>query len=316
MFFNLISTSLGNKCSNKKENNHKNLLHYLELIRNFACRISTNLTKQHAMKYRIIAVDIDGTLTNNIKEITPKTKEALMEAQRKGVKVILASGRPTYGLTDIANELELAKYDGYVMAYNGGKIRRWSDQEVMFERELEPKFVPELYDAAMEHGFAILTYQGKGIAASDINDKYVKHEAFINKMPLTLYDDFLNQVYYPINKCLIVGEPKALSPFESMLQEQLDGRMNVFRSAAFFLECVPLGVDKATCLKYLIDKIGIKREEVMAIGDGYNDVSMIDFAGLGVAMANAKSQVLQSADYITRSNEEDGVAHAIKKFIL
>jgi len=92
--------------------------------------------------------------------------------------------------------------------------------------------------------------------------------------------------------------------------------MDVYRSAGFFLECVPPGIDKAHSLERLFELTGIRREEVIACGDGYNDQSMIRFAGLGVAMANAPKDIQDSADYITYSNEEDGVAHVVEKFIL
>ena len=92
--------------------------------------------------------------------------------------------------------------------------------------------------------------------------------------------------------------------------------MSVYRSAGFFLECVPLGIDKARSIERLISTLNISREEIIACGDGYNDQSMIRFAGLGVAMANASREVQDTADYITYSNEEDGVAHVIEKFIL
>lgn len=158
------------------------------------------------MTYKAIVLDLDGTLTNNKKEITPLTKEALMSAQRDGMRVILASGRPTYGIRPVADELSIGAYDGYVMAYNGGCVTKWADKTILFNQTLDPALVPVLYNAAINapHPFNILTYQGESIAATDINDKYVRHEAFINKMPLVQYDDFPNQVQPPINKCLIV----------------------------------------------------------------------------------------------------------------
>jgi Cof subfamily protein (haloacid dehalogenase superfamily) len=187
---------------------------------------------------------------------------------------------------------------------------------VVFEQKLDEELVPTLYNAAMKAGMQILTYQGEGIAATEKDNKYVLEEAFINKMPVTLYDDFLNQIEYPINKCLIVGDPTPLHELELELAHQMEGKMNIYRSAAFFLECVPLGIDKAQSLNRLIGSLGITRDEIIACGDGYNDKSMIEFAGLGVAMANASREVQDSADYITYSNEEDGVAHVVEKFIL
>ena len=266
--------------------------------------------------YKLIALDLDGTLTNERKEITPRTLEALMKAQRAGVRVVLASGRPTYGIAPLADQLQIAQYGGYVLAINGGRMVSWDTREVLFEQTLDPQFVPTLYHAAKDNGFEILTYQGEGIAATSVTDQYVLHEAFINKMPVLDYSDFLERLVYPINKCLIVGDPERLALLEPKLAKEMEGRMSVYRSAGFFLECVPLGIDKAASLQRLIDHLGIKREEVMACGDGWNDLSMIQFAGMGVAMANAAPELKACADFITLSNEEDGVAVAIEKFVL
>lgn len=268
------------------------------------------------MKYKMIVLDLDGTLTNNKKEITPKTKEALMQAQAKGVHIVLASGRPTYGIIPLAEELELKTHGGFILAYNGGKIIDCTNNRVLFEQKLDEKLVPRLYEGAKKAGLQILTYQGEGIAATQKDDKYVQIEAHINKMPVVQYDDFLRQLVYPINKCLIVGEPTKLHQLELSLLAQLKGQMELYRSADYFLECVPLGIDKAQSLNRLITTLGITKEEVIACGDGYNDLSMIRFAGLGVAMANAAKDIQSEADYVTLSNEEDGVAHVIEQFIL
>ncbi|WP_155941819.1 Cof-type HAD-IIB family hydrolase [Prevotella sp. AGR2160] len=267
-------------------------------------------------QYKMIVLDLDGTLTNEKKEITPRTLAALMEAQTVGVTVVLASGRPTYGIMPLAKQLKLSKYDGYILAYNGGKITRPKTGEVIFNQSLNPQYVPLLYHAAMDAGMEILTYQGEGIAATKKENKYVLHEAFINKMPVKQYDDFLHQVQYPINKCLIVGDPKPLHELEQKLTMELRGKMEVYRSAGFFLECVPLGIEKSNAIDMLAHTLGIDRSEIIAVGDGYNDKSMIEYAGLGVAMANASTEVQDAADYITYSNEEDGVAHVVDKFIL
>ena len=267
--------------------------------------------------YKAIVLDLDGTLTNNKKEITPVTRQALERAQDEGMRVILASGRPTYGIRPIADTLDIGSHDGYVMAYNGGCVTRWADKDVVFNQTLDEGLVPVLYDAAKGEGrhFEILTYQGEGIAATNIHDEYVRHEAFINKMPLVEYDDFVRQVRFPINKCLIVGDPTPLASLEKQLQERLKGRCSVYRSADFFLECVPCGIDKAASLSRILPTLGITRQEVVAVGDGYNDMSMIEYAGLGVAMANAADAVKAKADYVTLSNEEDGVAHVLSKIV-
>ncbi|MCI6671686.1 MAG: Cof-type HAD-IIB family hydrolase [Prevotella sp.] len=267
-------------------------------------------------KYKMLVLDLDGTLTNAKKEITPRTKAALMQAQERGVRVVLASGRPTYGIVPLAEELELARYEGFILAFNGAKIIEYSTQEVVFEQTLSPEIVPHLYEAAHQTGMTILTYQGEGIAATNKEDEYVAIEAFINKMPVVQYDDFPHQIVYPINKCLIVGEPQKLHTLELSIAKEMNGRISVYRSADYFLECVPLNVDKAASLERLINRIDIEREEIIACGDGHNDLSMIAYAGLGVAMENATDQLKAHAGFITLSNEEDGIAHVIEKFLI
>lgn len=268
------------------------------------------------MNYKLVVLDLDGTLTNDRKEITPRTKGALMKAQEKGVKIILASGRPTYGITPLADQLEINKFGGYIMSFNGGKIIDWTTKKVLFEQKLAPSLVPLLYEKAMSSGMNILTYQGQNIVATKARDQYVQKEAFINKMPVVQLDDFLHQVVYPLNKCLIVGDPVPLHHLELQLAGEMQNKMEIYRSADFFLECVPLHIDKAHALDWLVRKMKIRKDEIIACGDGHNDLSMVEFAGLGVAMANAVQSLRDVADYITLSNEEDGVAHVIEKYIL
>ena len=266
------------------------------------------------MKYKILVLDLDGTLTNKKKEITEHTCETLIRAQEAGIKIVLASGRPTYGIMPLARQLELDKYEGYILAYNGGQIIDCKTGELMYENVLDPAVYPYLYECAKSNGFQILSYKDEYIISENADDQYVQHEAFLNRMASKTVENFLDVINFPVPKCLIVGNPEPLSALEKKMKKALEGKMNVFRSEPFFLELVPNGIDKARSLAVLLDELGMAREEMIAIGDGFNDLSMIQFAGLGVAMANAQEVVRQAADYITLSNEEDGVAAVVDKF--
>lgn len=266
--------------------------------------------------YKMIVLDLDGTLTNSEKKITPRTFEALMAAQKKGCRIVLASGRPTYGIVPLAEQLQLADYGGFIMAFNGGKIIECESGKTLFEQKLDDNLVPLIYEQTMSAGLQILTYRGNAIVTTDASDEYVNHEAFINKMPVVQLTDFLNEIEYPVNKCLVVGEPKLIADFEPKIASQMQGRISVYTSAPFFLECVPLNIDKAASLDRLVNKFGITCHEVIACGDGHNDMSMIEYAGLGVAMANAELDVKAVANYVTLSNEEDGVAQVVEMNIL
>lgn len=268
------------------------------------------------MKYKLLVLDLDGTLTNSKKEITRHTKETLIKAQEAGLKVVLASGRPTYGVAPLANELELQKYEGYILAYNGGEIIDWKTRELMYEKQLDSDLLPYLYRCAKENDFAIVTYENEYVLTEKPDDEYVLKEALLNVMKIKKVDNFLEAVKHPITKCLIVGEPSRLALLEKEMYEKLKDRMGVFRSEPYFLELVPKGIDKAQSLSVLLEVIGMTKNEMIAIGDGFNDLSMIQYAGLGIAMENAQDVVKQAADFITLSNEEDGVAYAVEKFYL
>lgn len=266
-------------------------------------------------KYKLLALDLDGTLTKNDKTISPHTRETLISAQQKGLRIILASGRPTYGVAPLAEELRMSEFGGYILSFNGGQIYDWATKEILYSDALPADVLPYLYECSKRNkDFAILSYRGKEIVTEAAEYPYVMHASFLNKMPIYRVDNFLEEVKnYPLPKCLIVGEPEPLHALELEMAETLKGRIGVFRSEPFFLELVPNTVDKARCLSYLLDKIGVDRSELIACGDGFNDISMIQYAGLGVAMANAQDIVKQHADFITLSNEEDGVAHVVEK---
>lgn len=266
------------------------------------------------MAYNILVLDIDGTLTNNKKEITERNRKAVVELQSRGVKVVLASGRPVYGIVPIANQIELHRYGGYILAYNGGQIIDCKDNSLVYSNVLPNDVVPILYDCAVRNDMAILSYKGEKILTERPSDEYVMKEAFLNKMEIEGCDDFMQTIELPVPKCLIVGEPNKLIGVETEVKGLVQGKINVFRSEPYFLELVPQGIDKAMSLATLLSKLGIAKEEMVAIGDGFNDLSMIEYAGLGIAMDNAQEAVKRAANHVTASNEEDGVAQAIEKF--
>ena len=276
------------------------------------------MNKSTALPYSIIALDLDGTLTNSEKNITPRTFDALMKAQREGVRLVLASGRPTFGIAALANQLQLADYGGYVLSYNGGRIIDWCKKTVIFSQVVDQKLVPILYDFAEKAQLPIVTYLPDAILASKNEGEYLAEEARINGMPVVVAQNFVEeamQIAGGSTKFLIPGEPELLIQLESEMKAALSEQMEVFRSAPFFLELPPKGIDKAQSLQRLLTHLGLERESLMAFGDGFNDLSMIQFAGQGVAMANAVEEVKSIADFVTTSNEEDGIAHALEQLL-
>lgn len=271
---------------------------------------------QQKKTYKLLVLDLDGTLTNSKKEISQNTKKAIRQAQKRGVTVVLASGRPTYGIIPLAEEISLAAYNGYILSFNGGTIIDGKTGEVIAEQKLKLERVPALYEIACAHGVEILSYVGQDIVSENIVDQYVQYEAALNRMPLRQVTSFTETVDHAVPKCLIVGDAERLIPLEKMMQERFGHEMSIYRSEPFFLELMPLHIDKAQSLAKLLAHLGMDKEDMIACGDGFNDLSMIKYAGLGVAMANAQQAVKEAADFITYSNEEDGVAHVIEQFLL
>ncbi len=264
--------------------------------------------------FRAIALDLDGTLTNHDKVVTPRTRQALLKAQELGTVIILASGRPTYGIVPVAECLELEKRGGYILSYNGGNIVNAKTGEKLFSQFLPDAVIPILYKYAQEKNHALLGYAGNEIITEMPDDQYVKEESRINKMNIRKVDNLMETLEPHPTKLLMTGDPTDMIKAEEELVEILGEKMDIFRSAPFFLELVPKGIDKAQSLLRLLSKINLTPADLMAFGDGYNDLSMLKLAGVGVAMANAAPEVRADADYVTLSNEEDGVAEALLHF--
>lgn len=265
---------------------------------------------------KMLVLDLDGTLTNSEKKITARTKKLLRKMQEKGHIVVLASGRPTPGVNPVAEELELGKYGGYTLSYNGGRITDCKTGEVIYTNTLPRELVSELFEMAEELGIGIMTYDKDGIIAGTKHDKFMELEARINGLEIRHFDQPVDHVTGAVNKCLGTAPVEIAPEIEEKFRERFGDRMTVGRSEPFFIELLPQGVDKAESLSVLLKKLGLSRQDMIACGDGFNDVSMIEYAGVGVAMANAQEPVKEAADYITLSNDEDGVAHVIEKFII
>ena len=268
------------------------------------------------MRHKILVLDIDGTLTNSKKEITPATKNALYAMQAAGYQLAIASGRPTAGVEPIAKECKLDEYGGYILSFNGARVVRFSTGEILYNNTLPQQFIPQIYEIAKERGVGMITYDpNDNLITGTRTDKYMG-EARINRRDIYQVQDFIGAIKFPVNKCLISGEPEVLAPLTEELQKRYYGVLNIYRSEPFFLEIMPPMVDKAHALERLLPSLGIGREECVCCGDGYNDITMLQYAGLGVAMANAQLEVREAADIITLSNDEDGLVPVICTYFL
>lgn len=272
---------------------------------------------------KVIIMDIDGTLTNNEKVITPKTKAALIEAQKAGAILVLASGRPTSGLMDFAKELKMNENHGLLVSFNGSKVTDCETNKVLFNETMN-----------IEQGQAVLEHMKKfdviPMVVKDnymyVNDVYnnmidykgepfniIKYEGRNNKFKLCEKDDLAAFADYPLNKILTAGSPEYLEAHYKEMMEPFKDTLSCMFTADFFFEYTAKGIDKAKALDSVLIPMGYKKEEMIAFGDGHNDASMVKYAGIGVAMDNAVDALKEAADEVTLSNEEDGIAYTLEK---
>ena len=173
-----------------------------------------------------------------------------------------------------------------------------------------------IVELAKKEQVDILTYQDTQILTNNPENRYAKLESRINHLKLKQVDNLEEYLDFPVPKFLMLDDGDYLALVEARVKAALGQNFSVYRSDPFFLEILPRNIDKAQSLAQLLKLLGMEREEMIACGDGYNDLSMIEFAGLGVAMENAVRPVRSSADYVTFSNNDDGVAHVVEKFLL
>ena len=268
------------------------------------------------MEYTVLALDLDGTLTNTQKEVTPYTKEVIWKAIDQGVTVVLASGRPTKGVEPVAKELELEKRGGFILSYNGGQIVNCKTKEVVSAKLLPEEYYSVITEAAHKYQVEPLSYDAVGVLAETKDNPYIQKESQINKIPIHVVDNVAEAIEEPVTKMMIVGDHEKLLPVHAYLHANYEGHFEAFFSEGFFLEITPCGIEKASALETLLQHLGTTREHLMACGDGFNDIPMLEYAGFAVAMENAVEEAKEHAAYITGSNDEDGVAKAVEQFIL
>lgn len=266
--------------------------------------------------YKLIALDMDDTLLTTDKRISERNKYAIKEAEAKGVKIVLASGRPLVGLTKHLEELELLKDEDYVLSFNGGLVQNTKTQKIISKLPLKGSDLKYIYKISKELNINIHAFSAnEGLITPQIS-KYTEHEAEINGIDINIKDFNKIDDNEDIIKVMMIDPQDILDPAIEKLPNDVYEKYSVFKSSPFFLEFTHKEVDKGLGLKKLGEYLGIKREEIIACGDAGNDLSMVKYAGLGVAMENATLEVKEAADFITKSNDEDGIAYVIEKFIL
>ena len=266
---------------------------------------------------KLIAIDLDGTLLTKDRMISDENKQAIKEAKEQGIKVVLCTGRPLLGMVAYLEELNLRESGDYGITYNGGLVQKTDSGEVLSQKTLSKKEVLELYklsqDINVPCNFIDLerVYEPPyPIGRESLYPKVMNALPFLPVLP----EDFPEDV--AVNKVVFCYEEGILDEAIAKIPSEFFEKFTLMKSRAFLLELLNKEVDKGKGIAILCELLGIESHEVMAIGDEANDFAMIEFAGMGVAMENATSEIKEVAQFITKHHDDHGVAHAIRKFAL
>lgn len=261
-------------------------------------------------QYKLIAIDIDGTLLNNSKKILDETKTDIINAYNKGVIICICTGRAYPAAKRYIDELNI---NIPLVLFNGSCIRMSSDQELLLNKTIDCDVAKTVFNIVNENNGTCCFWREDKVYFNK-NDEYTEYyEQLSGVKPIVI--DSIDNFTSNINKFLWFDTPENLQYIKNNILNSVKG-IDCFKSQTRLLEIVPTNINKGESLKFLANYYGIQLENIIAVGDDENDISMIKVAGMGVAMENAKSIVKDVADYITLSNENNGVGDVIKKFML
>lgn len=263
------------------------------------------------MNIRLVALDLDDTLLDEQQQLSERTISALGRAMNAGVAVTIATGRMYCSTVPFARQLGIALP---LITYNGALIRQMSSEQTLFHRPIELSLAVELADLFRQRGWYLQKYVGDRLYVLEMNEdaRYYAEYAKVEAIPQG--EDFYRLTEAP-TKMLSMGSAAELATIAAEVNRRYAGRLFVAASKQRYLELVDVQVNKGRALEFLAGSLGIRRQEVMAIGDSMNDIEMLQYAGVGVAMGNANPTVKAAADFVTCSNAEDGVAVAIERFL-
>ena len=264
--------------------------------------------------YKMIALDLDGTLNNDQRQITPRTRDALLAVQQQGVTVVLASGRQAPGLLPDAEVLDLAQHHGLLLSYGGGRITDATTGEVLFDSSIDNATAvaflrhleqwPELFSIVEE---------APDIYTTDASRHKVYDESHNNNLGVKIVPNIADAVTWNPCKILTAAPNEILVPHLADISRGFEDKMNFVQSAPWFYEGMAPGISKENSLAKVCAQLGIDASDVMAFGDAQNDMGMLRFAGYGVAMGNACPELKAMADEVTLSNNEDGIAVTLER---
>lgn len=265
------------------------------------------------MKIKLVALDLDDTLLDSKRIISPRTRQAIQDAVAQGVMVTVATGRMHVSALPYAQQLGL---DVPIITYNGALIKSSLSGEVLSSRPVPRPVMDEVLALFRANGWYLQLHIGDTLYVKERNERVRLYEETAG-VKAEVVGDGLYSVPGEASKMLTIAEPETIQAIRrQLLQAGFGERLSMAISKPHYLEMTCLGVNKGWALDFLANKLQIGRDAVMAVGDSQNDLDMIEYAGLGVAMGNASETVKAAAQAVTRGHDEDGVAEAIEKYVL
>lgn len=265
---------------------------------------------------KLVTIDLDGTLFDKNKNISIENLNAINLAKQKGVYIVLATGRPISGVLPTLKKLNLCSDNDYVITYNGAKVFNVKTKEVIASSTISGKTVKELYAESKRLNVNFHAFRANEELITPKHNPYTDVESKINHIEDHLFD--FNKILDDDQfiKAMMVDSEENINRIIPMVNQEFKDNFSMVRSSKIFLEFLNKNTHKGHALCKLANFLNIDLKDTMAIGDAGNDIEMIKLSGIGVAMENAFADVKEIADYITTSNENDGVSNAIFKFIL
>lgn len=260
----------------------------------------------------IIAFTIDGTLFNDLKEITPRTKAALIAAQHAGHILVLVSGRPTSSLTEIAEALEMKHYHGLLLAYHGGVVIDCTTGHKLYEHAIPIETARRLVQHVQQYPIHPIIDDGYQIYTNHLEGCSLPYESESNHLQIKLVTDIAEAIDVQPAKVMITAPEEILSQHLDAIKQPFQEELSFIQSTPFYLEATSKGVNKVNSLQIICDQLQISKEYLIFFGNAQQDISMIQFAGTGVAMGNACDALKDCCTIITKSNNEDGIAIALE----
>ena len=268
---------------------------------------------EHMTKIKLLALDLDGTLLTHDKKISDESKRAIKAAQAKGVHVVITTGRPLRAIEHILSELDLLVDTEYSITFNGGLVQR-NNGEILSKKTFSYDNIKEIHEVFAQLDLPFDVVSEGHCYETNPNSLYQKFSPFLD-FTMGEFDTIPKDIIY--NKAVSAIDADYLDQQMTKIPAELKEKYEIFKSRDILLEIMPKGVVKSFGLEKLIGILGIDRENVMAMGDEENDIAMLTWAGLGVAMKNATDQVKAISDMTTPlTNDEHGVAWAINTYIL